>query len=828
MALSNELTRRSFITGAAALAATGAIAGCAPKQEEIETPEGDTSQPATVPVTDHYAGVCRCGCAGHCFLDIHVRDGQVVRTSAGEMADPRYNRICSKGLSHVGRVYSSKRLQYPMRRVGERGSGEFERISWDEAIAEICQKYTEYAEKDGPASNVLHVGSGNFGSVSAKSIEQLKAVLGMASSNMSADLETSFAMGNALGYGGFGTQNEQADWPNAKVFVCWMSDPCNSTPQSMHFILDAKANGAKYVVIDPIFNANAGKADWFMGINPCTDGALAFGALNYLLEQGWQDEEFIRSRTEAPLFVKADGSYLRMSDLGVEPQTSEDIDPMTGQPAVIDPLVCWDEATDSPAAIGEASKPSLESRTSVNDTPVQLVYDMIKARIAEYPVSRAADITGIAEDDIRELARMYAQDGPVTTYAMFGVDRYINGHYNYWPVFVLAAFTGNMCKSGAGVGWTYSQGNGFVNPQCGAGVVDAEGNPAQGAAPIDLPLLCMEEVMDTGSFAGNPCPVNSFTIFARNLMATGGDHESLVRWMSKVPFIVVADMDMTETALWADILLPVCHWFEYEDFVGGGGSTPLFMIQEKAVEPQFESKCDYDICKLIAEGMGYGQFFTETNSEYLDKLLTSDALASFGVTAQSLRETKTAREFLQDNFVSFEDAFGTSTGLFKLYTEQPYPYYMAGQEIDFSKEVLPYWEPARYADVNAPERTSGEYPFHIFSQHMRVRTHSQWWNVGYTTEFSPEPTVQVNPADAAAAGLAEGDYATLESKNGSVDLKVVLNPGVPEKMLVSGRSFNSFEFKNGHFGALSHSELGQMTPDTAVNDVVVTFEKAEV
>lgn len=456
------LSRRSFIKGAAATAALGTLAGCAPQTvggDEEDAPLADTS--VEIPETQHFAGICRCGCAGHCFLDVHVRDGQVVRTTAGEMADTRYNRICSKGLSHVGRIYSSKRLQYPMRRTGERGSGEFERITWDEAIAEICAKYQEYAEKDGPGSNVLHVGSGNFGSVALKSIEQLKAVLGMGSSNMSADLETSFAMGNTLGYGGFGTQNEQADWPNAKVFVCWMSDPCNSTPQSMHFILDAKEAGAKYVVIDPVFNANAGKADWFLGVNPSTDGALAFGALNYLLEQGWQDEEFIRARTEAPLFVKADGALLRMSDLGVEPTTSDQIDPMTGQPAVIDPLVVWDEAADAPAAVGEAGKPSLTSRETVNDIPVTLVYDLIKQRIAEYPVSRAAELSGIAEDDIRELTRMYAQDGPVTTYCMFGTDRYINGHFNYWPVFVLAAFTGNMAKSGAGVGWTYSQGSGL-------------------------------------------------------------------------------------------------------------------------------------------------------------------------------------------------------------------------------------------------------------------------------------------------------------------------------------------------------------------------------
>ena len=149
-------------------------------------------------------------------------------------------------------------------------------------------------------------------------------------------------------------------------------------------------------------------------MNPSTDGALA-GALNYLLEQGWQDEEFIRARTEAPLFVKADGALLRQA-AGVEPTTSDQIDPMTGQPAVIDPLVVWDEAADAPAAVGEAGKPSLTSRETVNDIPVTLVYDLIKQRIVRVSVSRAAELSGIAGDDIHDSPACTPRMAPVTTY----------------------------------------------------------------------------------------------------------------------------------------------------------------------------------------------------------------------------------------------------------------------------------------------------------------------------------------------------------------------------------------------------------------------------
>lgn len=803
-----RLTRRAFINGAAALAASGALAGSA-------LPSSGVADEA-VPTTEHFAGICRCGCAGHCFLDVHVRDGQVVRTTAGEMADPRYNRICAKGLSHVGRIYSSERLRYPMRRIGERGEGKFERITWEEATREIADRYNTYAKESGPASNTFLVGSGNFGSVALKAPARLQAVLGGTLINFSADLETSYGFGNTLGYGGFGTQNEQGDWVNADRFVCWMADPVNSTPQSMHFILDMKEKGGKYVVIDPYFNANAGKADWYVRVNPATDGALAFGALNHLLEMNWQDKEFLRSRTEAPCFIKEDGTYLRASDLGATI--------VEGEP---DPLIVWDEDTDAPLPMNEAKTPSLESRDAVGGIAVKLAYDVIKDIISEYPVSRASELSGVPEDDIRELARMYAQDGKVTTYMMFGTDRYINGHFNYWPVLMLSAFTGNMCKSGCGVGWTYSQGSGYVNPECGDAPVDVDGNPAQGCSPVQLPLLDMEEIVSTGTYAGTDYPVRSITIFQRNVMSTGGDHESLVRWMKDIDFVTVIDMNMNETALYADILLPACHWFEYEDFVGGGGSTPLFMIQDKCCEPMYESKDDYTICKLIAEAAGYGDFFARDASEFLTALLTSPAFESVGITPEVLREKKTVRQFATDNFVSFEDGFGTATGLFPFYHESAFPWYNNGKvQFDISKEQVPYWEPARYADVNSEIRSQG-YPYHIFSQHMRMRTHTQWWDVKYTTEHSPEPTVQLNPDDADIEGIVEGDLVRLTSPNGSVVLKAIINPGIPPKELVSGRSFNSFEFLEGHFSALSHSETGQATPDTAVNDVCCYIEKVE-
>ncbi|MEG2533928.1 MAG: molybdopterin-dependent oxidoreductase, partial [Gordonibacter sp.] len=134
--LNKPLGRRSFLKGSAAVAvAAGAgafVAGCSPKTEEKpadlapKTPEeaGEIVTP----------GVCRGGCGAGCQMNVHVRDGKIVKTSRREQSNPDTTRVCNRGLAHSLRVYAEDRLKYPMKRAGERGEGKWEQISWDEAV----------------------------------------------------------------------------------------------------------------------------------------------------------------------------------------------------------------------------------------------------------------------------------------------------------------------------------------------------------------------------------------------------------------------------------------------------------------------------------------------------------------------------------------------------------------------------------------------------------------------------------------------------------------------------------------------------------------------
>ena len=822
-------TRRNFIKGAAVLTAAGALAGCSPQGENLEETEQPTEEEQVeIPETQHFYGVCRSNCFGGCLLDIHVRDGQAVRMTAADFPNTEYNRICTKGIVQVARMYSADRLQYPMRRTGEKGAGEFERISWDEAIDEIAEKWQGYIDEFGSHSIATFLASGNFGMLAGGGMPGIMgrfgAVLGFSSLSNDVDAAQGFAATKI--YGGMTeaqANNEPTDYINSKTFIIWASNPTISQPQIVHFMQTAKENGTKFIVIDPVFNSTAAKADWFIPVNPATDGVLAMAILNEIIANGTEDADFIRAHTEGPLLIKEDGTFLRMSDLGVEP-TEGDPDPTTGEPTQVDPYAVWDEATGTFAALEEAQTPAYTCITSVEGIPVQTTWDNAAEKCAEWAAETASPVCGVSVEDIKELARVYVEDGPVNTYVQLGADHYINGHYNYWPMYAISVATGNIGKPGAGCGPICVLPTNVMNFMVSAAATDTAGNLAQGAGPA-YNMNTILGILENGKYGSQDAVLKSVYIATANPATVWADHNYAAEVLKKIEFLVVADISMTETAMYADILLPAAHWFEVVDFHNNCHTHPYVVWQEKAVEPQFESKSDFEIFKLIANKMGYGDFFDFDEEEFIAMGLDTDTAREMGITVENLKSQHAVRFMPGETYLSFEGGkFLTSTGRASFYKETVTPAYNVGQEIDMSKETSLYWEPTLEADKTSPARAT--YPFHCISEHMRTRTHSQWYNTGYLQEFDPEPFVRINPEDAAELGIEEGDTVRMYNDRGSVVMKATLSPGYPRGIVGSPRSFQAKEFIEGHFASLSTNQYNQVCANQAFNDVAVAIEKA--
>jgi anaerobic selenocysteine-containing dehydrogenase len=809
------LSRRNFIKGAALLTAAGALAGCTTQSNLDAAPE-----PGVTDTTEIFAGACRGNCGGGCFLNIHVRDGQVVRTSARDLPDTKYNRICTKGLTHVGRMYGANRIMYPMKRTGERGSNSFERISWDEAISTIAEKWNGYIDQYGPSAILFFMGSGNYAALSGScnNVGAYYRFLNAAGfSYMSLDVDAAIGFGSQRATGGADLGNELTDRINAKTQIIWGNNPTISLMHTMHWFMEAKENGTKFIVIDPVYNATASKADWWLPVKPATDGALALAVLYTLIENGWVTEEIFRTKTNAELLIKADGKFLRMSDLGVAP-TEGPADATTGQPTMVDPLAVWDTATNAAVPFGTSTTTAITGITEVNGIAVQTVYDNAMGYISQYPPAVASPICGITEEDIRELARVYHEDGPVTTEIMMGMNHYRNGHYTAWPVYLVGLLTDNAGKAGAAIGQTEE-----YLPMLLFSNIAGACFPAGATGQANLIHTCqIDDVLNTNTFLGEPLTIKSMYVHCTNPVVTMAEHEYTTGWFNKLEFIVVADICMTETAKYADIVLPSAHWFEQIDLAFLFSSHPYILWQDKAVEPIGEAKPDFTIFGELLDAMGKGDMWNITEEEYLAALLDTDYWKGVGATVENLKEKKAVRIYSQD--VKLGSAvFPTETGRIGLYTETVTPAYVNSKPIDESIEHGLHWETGTFIGEDRAYRQT--YPYSLLSEHMRTHTHTQWWDCEYVKEYESEPICKMNPEDAAELGIVDGDTVRLSNDLGFVVMKASINHGLPRKMLSSARSWQQDDFIDGHYAALPRKDYNQVCANQAFNDVAVQIEK---
>ncbi len=816
-------SRRSFIKGAAALTAAGMLVGCSSNTAGLTTEGVDPSKAGKEEI---FSGACRSQCVQGCYLNVHVRDGKIVRTTAGNIAEePRFNRICPKGLSHPARVYSAERLQYPMRRTGDRGSGEFERITWDEALTEITDKWKSYREEFGPESIVFFMGSGNTGllgggTADGSMMQHLQTVMGACSLLPDRDIAFQDRMMKMFGPGS--AMSDPAEWCNAKHVVIWGTNPTVSCKQIIRFYLNAKEAGARLTGIDIEYNTNMSKCDWFLPVHPATDGALALGVLNEIFKNDWQDTEFIRAHTDAPFLVKEDNSFLRRSDLGVAPEEGP-VNPQTGKPTVIDPELVWDEETQSAQPHTTAAKPSLDGvPAEVEGFKVRSVYSMIVDRINEWSPERACEISGVSIDDLKRLAHMYGQEGPVTTCMNQGLNHYFNGIYAYECVFALMLLTGNIGKSGAGLG----SGAGNFGVSNAKGCVNApsvNGEKPAGAGR-NINWTGMYDIVHTQTLLGKPFPVKSLYCSCTNIVSNQTEQNETKKMLEELEFVVVQEMTMNDTALYADILLPACHWFETEDLRVRAYNMPYLVYNEKAAEPLYESRPDFEVYKELGTRMGFGDFFDFTAEQYINLWLNSPIAKKEGCTYDTLKETKVQRNHSLPKIALNGGKFPFQTGRARFWQEKIVPDYNLGQEIDESKEhLMLYWEPAREVALDAPIRQ--KYPYSVLAEHMRTRNHTQWWDVDYMKEFEKQPIARFAPGDAEELKIAEGDTVRLYNDRGSVTLTATINAGQPSGVINVPRSFLTREHIDGDFATISFNDYNQVSRNQCYFDQVVAVEK---
>ncbi|MDP6510271.1 MAG: molybdopterin-dependent oxidoreductase, partial [Dehalococcoidia bacterium] len=258
---------------------------------------------------------CASHCGGTCVLQVHVKDGVITRIDTDSGPEPQL-RACLRGRAYRQRVYAPDRLLYPLKRVGERGEGKFERISWDEALETVAGEVTRVRDTYGPASMMVINMGGDLSYVhNGRAIQR---VMGLAGGFTMPWGRTSFGGGmyaSRATYGSFATANNRDDLLNSKFIILWGWDPATTIcgTNTAWYLVQAKEKGARVVSIDPKFTDTAAAcAHQWIPILPGTDAAMALAMAYVIITENLQDQKFLD--TYASGFDQFKDSVLGTSD----------------------------------------------------------------------------------------------------------------------------------------------------------------------------------------------------------------------------------------------------------------------------------------------------------------------------------------------------------------------------------------------------------------------------------------------------------------------------------------------------------------------------------
>jgi len=740
------LKRRKFIKYNAVISG-GALAGGA------LLPELMANEEVLKVAQDHAAAekMVRVGCPAHncggrCLLKVFVREGVIVKIETDDrpgdsVADPQL-RACLRGRAYRHRQYHADRLKYPMKRVGKRGDGKFERISWDEATDLMAENLRRIKEKYGNESIYVPYGTGSYNQINGRSTASRLVNL----------------MGGALGYYNsyswaciskatpyvFGTNisgNQRQDWVNAKYILMWGWNPSEMRDgtNSEFFVKKARESGAKVVCIDPRMTLSAvGLADEWIPIRPGTDVALMSAMAYVMITKDLYDKDFV-----ARCCIGFDASQM---------------------------------------------PPGYEKEESYKD------YILGTHDGEPKTPAWAEKITSIPRDTIIRIAREYATTKPGVLYQGYGMQRRAYGEQPVRGGCVLAAITGNVGVSG---GWA----SGLALQAKDGGplwtVFPSLSNPVKARIPTFLWTEAVTrgtELTEKEGLTGTDRLKNNIKlIWAVASNAIINQHGNVNRTAeimqdeSLVEFFAVQDNFITPTAKFADLLLPACTQFETWGVEDGWKYGDEVILMPKIVDPPWETKSDYRICADIAGKLGLEDAYTEgkTEKEWVAQFIETFRQARFPEIPELHKFEKTNQGVysvpVKKPAVAFEE-------FRKAPSKHPLPTPSGKVEI-FSPRLFdmnnPSEIPAIPKYITEWESPFGEesqqFPLQVIGPHYMPRVHSTHDNVDWLSEAFPQ-RVFINPLDAEQRGVKNGEKVKVFNKRGTVVLACRLTnrilPGV--------------------------------------------------
>ena len=830
-------------------------------------------------------------CAGNCAYNVYVRNGLVWREEqqgmyGGHATDdvPDYGpRGCQKGLRHAKYMYGPQRVLYPMKRVGERGEGKWQRISWDQATTEIADKFIDTALAHGPET--ISIGSGTQMSVKLASMSSLlrfASITGVMVPEFYSgvgDLPTGVFMTVGKVY----TGDTMASIFKSRCCLIWMSNPAATRIPDAHFFWEARYNGTEVVAISPEFTPTAMHADKWLNPKPGTDIALAMGMVHTILEEKLYDADYIKEQTDLPFLVREDtGEFLLATHMSIVEKL-----------AVNDnTFYMWDEATDSlviapgtgapekPMARDRskygslelgAIKPALEGNWEVEtlNGPVRVttVFEYLKKRAADHRPEIAGKITGMNPSTIQTVARSFAKAKPAMIYTGYAACKWLHGDMLQRAMMLLLSLTGNQGVVGGGLQFANAPKargmNAFAFADVGPGLRIVSGTTwdyDQGNMKELTAKHYGEELardyhekyqhsVDEGWFPEYGRRPWKMGFFAGNNGANW--RASADRWretaFGKLETIVTMTPDTSITAHYSDYVLPIAHHYERCDIVMQA-RTPYAQVVDAAVPPLGESVDDWECFRRLAEAIqrrarerGVSPFRDNVDGRTMrrdlgrthdlytmnGKISSTKDVVQFIINTTPGIPKMSYEEFAARGIVRLEGSDSpawedeASPYHAEIFTsvkkKKPYETLTGRQQYYFDHEWFLEYDEALPGHRD-PLMFEG-FPLQMMMGHARHGIHSTWRDDSLMVSLQRgEPDIYVNPEDARARNVRDGDLIRVFNNGGEFYAQAHFSNGIQPGMLFMYHGWDPMMFKDRKNFSSVITTAGLIKPTSLAGD----------
>jgi len=613
-------------------------------------------------------GACPHDCPDTCALDVHVRDGIAIKVAGSAEHAPTAGVLCTKVARYTERTYHPDRLLHPMRRIGKKGEGRFERISWEVALAAVATRLRAIAAQN-PERILPYSYGGTLGLVQGESLS-MRFFHKLGASLLDRTICASAgSAGHEITLGSrIGIDVELAD--EAKLIIFWGA---NAITSSVHFwarAQQAKRRGAILVAIDPYRSLTAEKCHTHIALLPGTDSALALGLMHVLIRDELIDRDYVQRHT--------------------------------------------------------------------------LGFEGLRERAAAYDPVRVAAICGITAGEIESLARLYGTTRPALIRANYGMQRARGGGMGIRNVACLPALVGAF-RDAAG-GMFLSTGGNFSIDRCALERPDL----LAGRTPRTVNMSTIGPAL-----LNTDTPIDALIVYNSNPVAVAPDSTRVIQGFAREDlFTVVLEHFQTDTADYADILLPATTQLEHLDVVKPYGHYYM-MANNPAIAPLGEAKPNTEIFRLLAAAMG----FTEPCFSDSDEAIAQAAVAK-DWDFDAVRRVGWKRVGLPTGVARFAaGGFDTPSGKVE---------FLSARAAQLGLDPLPdYIEPQEDTRSAAALR----YPLAMISPPARNFLNSSFVNVQSLRASEGEPWLDIHPDDASKRGVIAGSYVRVFNDRGSVELR---------------------------------------------------------